>query len=72
MQYKRGERAADSRLRLVFPDAVMSFSLAADATFEDVARRLRDMSIRRFGDPLAIDVIIASGADLATEEGRYF
>jgi len=50
------------RLRLVFDNAVMSFSLAADATLEDVALRLTKVSRRRYGTPVAIDVTLAAGA----------
>jgi hypothetical protein len=49
----------DSRLRVVFVDAVVSFSLAAYAIFEDIARRMSELSNRRYGDPIAIDVTLA-------------
>ena len=42
-------------LRFVFDDAVVSFSLAANATFEDIARTLEQLAPRHYGDPLAID-----------------
>jgi len=48
--------AADSRLRFVFSGAVMSFDLAANATFEDVALKLADPALRAYGKPLGIDV----------------
>jgi hypothetical protein len=47
------------RLRFIFGGAVFSFGLAADATFEDIARTLGELSSQRYGDPLAIDVTFA-------------
>ena len=49
----------DSRLRVVFDDAVVSFGLAVNATFEDIARTMGELSNRRYGDPVAIDVTLA-------------
>jgi hypothetical protein len=51
--------ATDRRLRFVFDDAVVSFGLAAHATFEDIARTLGELSNQRYGNPVAIDVILA-------------
>ena len=48
------------RLRVVFGDTVLSYSLAADATFGEVARRLDEPSARRHGNPVAIDVTLYS------------
>jgi len=50
------DNARDSRLRLVFNDTVMSFDLAADATFGEIARTLGEQSCRRHGHAIAIDV----------------
>lgn len=66
MQPIQIDHAGDSRLRVIFSDTVMSVGLAANATFEDVARRLDEFSNRRHGDPIAIDVTLSptSRADL--------
>jgi hypothetical protein len=53
------DHARDGRLRFVFDDAVVSFSLAANATFEDIARTFGELSNQRYGDPVAIDVTLA-------------
>jgi hypothetical protein len=41
---------------------VVSFSLAANATFEDIARTFGELSNQRYGDPVAIDVTLAGSA----------
>jgi len=51
--------AGDNCLRFVFDDAVVLFSLAADATFADVARILDEPARQRLGNPVAIDVTFA-------------
>ena len=56
------DHGGDRRLRFVFNHAVVSLGLTGDATFEDVARTLAGLSIRRYGKPIAIDVILGSGA----------
>ena len=48
----------NSRLRLVFDEKVLSCDLAADATFGDIAEALEEISIRRFGTPVSIDVTL--------------
>jgi hypothetical protein len=48
--------AENRRLRFVFDDAVVSLSLAPDATFEDVARRWAELAPHHPGSPVAIDV----------------
>jgi hypothetical protein len=58
MQSNQVDSAGNGRLRVVFGGTVMSFSLTADATFEDVARKLDRISIRRYGRPVAIDVTL--------------
>jgi hypothetical protein len=60
MQPIQVDNAGDSRLRFVFSDTVVSFSLAADTTFEDIARTLGALSDQRYGNPVAIDVILGS------------
>ena len=56
----QAEHAGRSRLRVVFGDAVVSCSLAADATFGEIARTLGELSNQLHGKPVAIDVILAA------------
>ncbi len=74
MQPRRMDEAGDSRLRVVFDDAVVSLSLAANATLEDVADALADLSSRRYGNAVAVDVTLAVPALTfgATHAGRSF
>ena len=58
MQSIQADHARDSRLRFVFNHSVMSFSVAPDATFGEVARTLGGLSSRRYGNPVAIDVTL--------------
>ena len=52
------ETARYSQLRFVFDDAVLSFDIAADATFGEIARALDGVSMLRHGHPIAIDVTL--------------
>jgi hypothetical protein len=52
------DSADDSPVRLVFSDGVISFTLATDATLEDVARTLDDFAARHCGHALAIAVTL--------------
>jgi hypothetical protein len=45
-----------SRLRFVFSEKVVSLGLSANATYEEVARRLGKFSRRRYGNTVAIHV----------------
>lgn len=54
-------KPADNRLRFVFDDAVLSFSLAADATFEEIALKFGEVSNHHPGKPVAIDVRMSTG-----------
>ena len=63
MQLNQVDHAGDSRLRFLFDDAVVSFSLAANATFEDVARTLDELAPQRYGNPVAIDVTLAVSSE---------
>ncbi len=47
----------ERRLRFVFQDKVVSFGVAADLSFGDVARTLRELAPRHYGEPLSIDCI---------------
>ena len=60
MQFMRADIAGNNRLRFVFDEAVVSFDLAANSTFEDVARTLGELEPRRYGKPIAIDVTLAA------------
>jgi hypothetical protein len=59
MQSIQVDHAGASRLRFVFDDGVVSLSLAAHATFEDIARTLGKLAQQHHSDPLAIDVTFA-------------
>lgn len=61
MQPIQVERERDSRLRFVFGDAVLSFSVAPEVTLGEIARRFGELSSQRRGAALAIDVTIGSG-----------
>jgi hypothetical protein len=70
MQPNSLDHAGSRRLRFVFDDSVVSFSLAADATFEDVARKWGQLAARHPGNPLAIDVTLpVSPASLGARLG---
>jgi hypothetical protein len=56
MQSIQVDHAGDNRLRFVFNHSVMSFSVAPETTFGEVARTLGGLSSRRHGNPVAIDV----------------
>jgi len=63
MQHIQADHGGQNRrLRLVFDNAVKSFDLTADATLEDIARRLAKVSRRRYGNPVAIDITLAARA----------
>ena len=52
------DHAGDSRLTIVFDDTVVSFSLAADVTFGEIARTLDELSDQCHRNPIAIDVTL--------------
>jgi len=52
----------DCRLRIVFDRQVLSFGIAAGATFGDVARKLRALPRKKYGEPLAANVMVAGRA----------
>jgi len=54
----RSNRASDRRVRFVFDDAVLSFSLSADATFGEIATKMGEVSNYRLGKPVAIEVTL--------------
>lgn len=56
----RTDNAGHDRLRFVFDGAVVSVGLAANSTFEDVARTLGELEPQGYGNPVAIDVTMAA------------
>lgn len=68
----RTNSARDSRLRVVFDDAVVSFRLAPDATLVDVARALGALTPHHPGSPVSVDVRFAAPAgSAASGEARH-
>lgn len=65
MQSNKVGQASDSRLRFIFSDRMVSLSLAADATFEDIARTLDEFSNPRYNNPISIDVTLSPASDAA-------
>jgi hypothetical protein len=65
MQSNPPINAPGARLRFVFSDAVMSFDLMANATFEDIALKLWDPALQGYGNPIAIDVAWGARPDQA-------
>lgn len=65
MQCNKVGQSSDSRLRFIFSDRVVSLSLAADATFEDIARRLDEFSNPRYQNPVSIDVTLSPASNAA-------
>jgi len=55
------EETAGSVVRFVFDDAVLSFDLAAYATFGEIARKMGEIQNRHFGKPISIDVKLGAG-----------
>lgn len=64
------DHVPDNRLRFIFSDAVVAIRLAANATLEDIARTLGELPRQRYGDPLAIDVTLESGASAPANPRR--
>ncbi len=54
----RASDTGENRLRFVFDDTVISFAIAPDATFADVARKWGEVEPRDRGSPIAIDVTL--------------
>lgn len=64
MQSIKVNQARESCLRFIFSDAVVSLSVAANATFEDIARMLGELSNQRCGIPVAIDLTLPVAIDI--------
>ncbi len=60
MQPVQIDHARESRLRFVFNDTVVSLSLATEVTLAEVAQKLDAFSTQRYGNPVAIDIILGS------------
>jgi hypothetical protein len=57
MQLPRAQKQKKHCLRFVFQDKVVSFGVAADLSFGDVARTLRDLVPGHYGEPVSIDCV---------------
>ncbi|RBP10435.1 hypothetical protein DFR50_119106 [Roseiarcus fermentans] len=57
MQLDQARKPKEHCLRFVFQDKVVSFDVAADLSFGDVARALRELVPRHYGEPVSIDCI---------------
>jgi hypothetical protein len=57
------DESRPSQVRVAFADGELSFMLSKDATFEDLADRLRDLDERHHGKPVAIEVKLAASPD---------
>jgi hypothetical protein len=58
MPDRLASHAPDNRLRFVYNDAVVSFSVASDVTFGEIAQTLDCLSSEREDNPVAIDVTL--------------
>jgi hypothetical protein len=58
MQRIQTDHAGDNRLRFVYSDAVISFSVPADVTFGEIAETFDELSIEHVSNPVAIDVTV--------------
>jgi hypothetical protein len=56
--YRQHPHLAD-RLRIIFEDTDMTFPLAADATYADIAAALETAAPRHHGHPVTIEVRLA-------------
>jgi hypothetical protein len=57
------DESRPSRVWVAFEGGALSFMLSKDATFEDLADRLRDLDERHHGKPVAIEVKLAASPD---------
>jgi len=58
------------RLRFVFQDAVVSYSIFGVVTLGEVARTMGELSRRRYHDPIAVNLTLRSHARETTTENR--
>jgi hypothetical protein len=66
------DESRPSRVRVAFEDGALSFMLSKDATFEDLADRLRDLDERHHGKPVAIEVKLAASPASDAGSSRGF
>ena len=57
MQFAQSHTSRQNCLRFVFQGKVVSFGVAADLSFGDVARTLRELIPGHYGEPVSIDCI---------------
>jgi hypothetical protein len=57
MQLAQSYKPKELCLRFVFQDKVVSFGVAVDLSFGDVARTLRERVPSHYGEPVTIDCI---------------
>ena len=57
MQLAQSHKSKQNCLRFVFQGKVVSFGVAADLSFGDVARTLRELIPGHYGEPVSIDCI---------------
>jgi len=60
MPSMQAEHREHCRLRFVYDDTVVSYDLAVDATFGEIAQKLRELLYDRYSTPVAIDVTMWS------------
>jgi hypothetical protein len=58
MQAVRIDQVRHSRFRFVFGKKAVTFSLASNVTYGDIARTLAENSRRSYGSQVAIDVAV--------------
>ena len=56
MPSMQAEHRDHCRLRFVYDDVVVFYDLAKDATFGEIAQKLRELLHERYSTPVAIDV----------------
>ena len=56
-QFAQSHQSRQNCLRFVFQGKVVSFEVAADLSFGDVARTLRELIPGHYGEPVSIDCI---------------
>lgn len=65
MQTTENDQAQGIHLKFVFRAEVVSSVVSANATFDDIARKLGKLSKRRYGNPLAIYATFNPGSRAA-------
>ena len=60
MQFAKADHTGINRLRCILDGKVVSLSFAADMAFGDVAHKLDELSARRYGKPIVVDVTLAA------------